>query len=102
MEISRDVYSFSESELLQKEYYKLVGGRMAAASRMGGCVLVGYTAVYSKEPSLGNQPLETQRWIWPEFLGNRLAGSETLSFQGSAPQAKNFLPIISHYFRYFP
>ena len=31
---------------------------------------------YSKELSLGNQPLETQRWIrWPQFLGNWLAGS---------------------------
>ena len=29
---------------------------------------------YSKELSLRNQPLETQRWISPEFLGNRLAG----------------------------
>ena len=29
---------------------------------------------YSKELSLGNQPLETQRWIWPQFLGNWLAG----------------------------
>ena len=32
--------------------------------------------VYSKELSLGNQPLETQCWIWPLFLGNRLAGSD--------------------------
>ena len=24
---------------------------------------------YSKELSLGNQPLETQRWILPQFLG---------------------------------
>ena len=30
---------------------------------------------------LRNQPLETQRWIWLQFLGNWLAGSETLSFQ---------------------
>ena len=29
---------------------------------------------YSKELSLGNQPLETQRCIWPQFLGNWLAG----------------------------
>ena len=30
--------------------------------------------LYSKELSLGNQPLETQRWTWPQFLGNWLAG----------------------------
>ena len=29
---------------------------------------------YSKELSLRNQPLETKRWIQPQFLGNRLAG----------------------------
>ena len=33
-----------------------------------------YQEEYSKELSLGNQPLETQRWIWPQFLGNWLAG----------------------------
>ena len=32
------------------------------------------SAVYSKELSLRNQPLETQRWIQPQCLGNRLAG----------------------------
>ena len=32
------------------------------------------TEIYSKELSLGNQPLETQRWTWPQFLGNWLAG----------------------------
>ena len=41
----------------------------------------GTVVQYSKELSLRNQPLETQRWIWLEFLGNWLAGSETLSFQ---------------------
>ena len=35
---------------------------------------------YSKELSLRNQPLETQRWILAQFLRNWLAGSETLSF----------------------
>ena len=30
--------------------------------------------MYSKELCLGNQPLETERWIWPQFLGNWLAG----------------------------
>ena len=30
--------------------------------------------MYSKELSLGNQPLETQRWILPQFIGNWLAG----------------------------
>ena len=35
---------------------------------------------YSKELSLRNQPLETQRWVLPKFLRNWLAGSGTLSF----------------------
>ena len=37
-------------------------------------LLLKLYTVYSKELSLGNQPLETQRWIWPQFLGNWLAG----------------------------
>ena len=55
---------------------------------------------YSKELSLGNQPLETQRWMCPQFLGNRLAGSETLSFQHCAPQAKKeiarYIMLFTH------
>ena len=61
--------------------------------------------VYSKELSLGNQPLETQRWMWPQFLGNRLAGSETLSFQHCAPQAKKeiarYITLFTDYTRVF-
>ena len=36
--------------------------------------LAAIRAEYSKELCLGNQPLETERWIWPQFLGNWLAG----------------------------
>ena len=51
---------------------------------------------YSKELSLRNQPLETQRWISPEFLGNRLAGpsvskSHTTSWKLSAGFGPGFL-----------
>ena len=49
---------------------------------------------YSKELSLGNQPLETQCWIWPQFLGNWLAGSKSLSFQHCAPQAEKIFENI--------
>ena len=37
-----------------------------------------HTALYSKELSLRNQPLETQRWILAQFLGNWLAAPQFL------------------------
>ena len=56
------------------------------------------SALYSKELSLGNQPLETQRWILPQFLGNRLAGlsvskKHTGGWKLSAGCAPSFLEI---------
>jgi hypothetical protein len=53
---------------------------LSGPRKSGGVTNVSFKMVYSKELSLRNQPLETQRWFLPRFLRNWLAGSETLSF----------------------
>ena len=58
-----------------------------------------FYVIYSKELSLGNQPLETQCWIWPQFIGNRLAGSEILSFQENFTQfyCQKYLDFLDYF-----